>query len=45
MKNQKLTKMQADINGNPVPIEFEDFKKLDLSERRLVLFSLLKCIP
>ena len=33
--------MQADINGNPVLIEFEEFKKLDLFERRQVLFSLL----
>ena len=33
--------MQADINGNPVLIEFEEFKKLDLFERRQVLFDLL----
>ena len=33
--------MQADINGNPVLIDFEEFKKLDLFERRQVLFSFL----
>ena len=33
--------MQADINGNPVLLEFEEFKKLDLPERRQVLFSFL----
>ena len=33
--------MQADINGNPILIEFEEFKKLDLFERRQVLFDLL----
>ena len=33
--------MQADINGNPVLLEFEEFKKLDLPERRQVLFSIL----
>ena len=33
--------MQADINGNPVLIEFEEFKKFDLFERRQILFSLL----
>ena len=33
--------MQVDINGNPAPIEFEEFIKLDLHERRQVLFSLL----
>ena len=33
--------MQADVNGNPVLLEFEEFKKLDLPERRQVLFSFL----
>ncbi len=38
----KVTKMDVDINQNPLLTSFEEFKALSLQDRRQVLFSMLK---